>query len=404
MITNKENSIDLSGLPRKSESRIDWGASIGCEVPFIYDGINGILQIIDYNSPKVTVLYNDNKYAIFRGNLQKCQLNNIVNSGFKYEIGQHIKDSKRDMIILDRKIRFAPRPDKTYKEKAYNFHCNKCGWNDGWLNESQLSIGRGCSCCSGKTVVPGINSVADTDPWIIDYFPGGYEEAKQYTRGSYKKISFQCPYCKDRSTPTYISNITRDHGFSCSCRSKISYPERFMKAFLNVSKVKFIHQLSKTTFSWCGNYRYDFYLLDYNCIIEVHGLQHYEPSKFFRIDFEDEIKNDTNKKELALSNNINRYIEIDARLSDFNYLKNSVLSNKTLNQIIETSKVNWDNVLYEIYKSNYYEICDMWNNGENAKIIAKNLGLSKNHVISVLKLSYRNDDTDYTTKNPVKIK
>ena len=105
---------------------------------------------------------------------------------------------------------------------------------------------------------------------------------------------------------------------------------------------------------------------------------------------------------MALSNNINRYIEIDARLSDFNCLKNAVLSNKSLNQIISISKINWDDILYELYKNNYYEICDMWNRGISPKVIAKNLELSKNHIISVLKLSYKNGDTDYTTKKSAK--
>lgn len=107
MTTNKENSIDFSGLPRKSESRIDWGASIGCEVPFIYDGINGVLQIIDYNSPKVTVLYNDNKYAIFRGNLQKLsnwKVNEILNGHRCYDNLDFVHISQKEFNEMKEKL------------------------------------------------------------------------------------------------------------------------------------------------------------------------------------------------------------------------------------------------------------------------------------------------------------
>ena len=53
MITNEENWIDLSGLPRfegvTKHKNINWKASPGCEVEFCYNGINGIAKILSIN-------------------------------------------------------------------------------------------------------------------------------------------------------------------------------------------------------------------------------------------------------------------------------------------------------------------------------------------------------------------
>ena len=91
-MTIKERSIDLSNLPRKSNGKINWGASVGCEVPFIYDGINGSITILNYLYPKITILYNDKRYIIPCSSIIHCRLRNIVlSSEFKYDIGLHIK-------------------------------------------------------------------------------------------------------------------------------------------------------------------------------------------------------------------------------------------------------------------------------------------------------------------------
>ena len=51
-----------------------------------------------------------------------------------------------------------------------------------------------------------------------------------------------------------------------------------MISLLKQLKVSYIREFSKADAIWCDNYRYDFYLLDYNVIIEMHGEQHYKNS------------------------------------------------------------------------------------------------------------------------------
>ena len=50
------------------------------------------------------------------------------------------------------------------------------------MSERQILNGKRCACCSNSVVVEGINDIPTTAPWMVDYFPGGYEEAKRYTK------------------------------------------------------------------------------------------------------------------------------------------------------------------------------------------------------------------------------
>ena len=85
---------------------------------------------------------------------------------FKYKIGQTFKDDKRDITIID----IETRRNKEKNQKWYKYKCNKCGWNEGWIEETKLIDKRGCSCCRGFTVVKGINDVATSNPNVVKYF------------------------------------------------------------------------------------------------------------------------------------------------------------------------------------------------------------------------------------------
>ena len=112
-----------------------------------------------------------------------------------------------------------------------------------------------------------------------------------------------------------------------------------MYSALKQLNLKFITQLSKTNFEWCENKKYDFYLSDYNIIIETHGEQHYEESRRGR-SLKEEQENDKLKEKLALSNGIKHYIVIDCRKSELEWIKNSILDSE-LGNIFDLSDIDW---------------------------------------------------------------
>ena len=341
--------VFLDDLPKKNKVHIDWKNCIGCEVPFVYDDIKGKIKIVGYvDSRDIYVQYLDHetyKIPIVRfknGNLGR-PLGKITGD-FKAEIGENFKDDKRNLTITDREFRNGRgERDKNTRYKWYKYTCNKCGWTEGWIVEGALlTQGIGCSCCCGKTVVEGINDIPTTSPWMVKYFQGGYDEAKLYTEHSNKKVSPVCPECERVNKPTVIDNIFYNGGISCDfCSDNMSYPEKVMSEVLNQLKVSYKRELSASAFEWCGDKRYDFYLPNYNCIIEVHGRQHYEEHrrKGART-LKTEQVNDRLKEKLAKENGIERYIVIDCRYSKIDWIKTSIISSE-LATIFNLSNIVW---------------------------------------------------------------
>lgn len=300
-------------------------------------------------------MYNNKEYSIpfvsfCNGNIKK----HLFPYTFLYQIGDVIKDEKRDISITYCYLKDRGRR----KEKRYKYHCNKCQY-DGDISESNIR-NDGCKCCSNSIVVPGINDISTTDPWMIPYFQGGYDEAKLYTSGSSTKIYPKCPDCgkiKENQIPIHL--IRRDHGISCTCSDNISYPEKFFISFLDQLNVKYIYQLSSAHdgFAWINGYRYDFYLKDYNIIIETDGDQHNDSHGNW-VDLDKQKETDKNKEKMALKH-VSDYIHIDCRMSNMEFIKKSILNSK-ISTLFDLSYVNWENCDKYATKNLIKEVCLTW--------------------------------------------
>lgn len=393
-----ERKIDLSGLPRwengKNKGSINWKASMGCKCKFVYDDIEDEVEIIGYkrinNKSNLIFKYGDKIDEMPTDKFAKCRFGKIlckITSEFKIGIGEVFEDKKRNMIITDRKYK---KDKKGQNWKFYKYHCNKCGWTEGWVEESCLLRGGGCACCrnSPRVVVPGINDIVTTDNWMVKFFQGGEEEARLYNKSSNKKIYPICPDCgKIREKPISINKIYSRKHVPCNCNDNTTYPEKFMSNILFQLGVEFEYQLSKANFTWCENYKYDFYLKDYDTIIETHGRQHYDDVKGYMKKIKDEQYNDLIKKELALKNGILNYIVIDCRLSDIEWIKDSI-SNSVLYKIFDFSNINW-NKAHEFALSNLVkEVCEYYENNKDSmliKDIAKVFKIGRNATSRYLK-------------------
>jgi len=229
------------------------------------------------------------------------------------------------------------------------------------------------------------NTISETHSHIIKYLVNK-EDAYNYSHGSGKYIPMKCPDCgfeKEVRIPDLIKM-----GFCCPrCSDGKSYPEKFLYNVLEqLLKNNFITQLSKINFKWCKNYKYDNYINNINCIIETHGLQHYEETKHWG-SLKSIQENDKQKEILARENNIENYIVIDCRKSDMNWIKTNIL-NSDLPKLLgfEEKDINWDRC-HEIGCSSFVKVaCDLWNNGtSNLVKIAELLKFSKNTIRTYLK-------------------
>jgi hypothetical protein len=218
---------------------------------------------------------------------------------------------------------------------------------------------------------------------------------KTHTYSSHDEIYPTCPYCgRKKSNKMKVSNIYYKHSIGCSCSDKISYPEKVIFGVLEQLNLDFKTQLSKTTFKWCKDYKYDFYfeLNNDQYIIETHGMQHYEDTSGVYIKtLKEEQENDRTKKELALYNGIkeDNYIIIDCRKSTLEWIRDNKdgILNSRLNELFDLSTINWNKV-EESALSNWVKVaCDLKkNNPELTTIeIGKNMNLSSVTIRKYLK-------------------
>lgn len=354
--------IELSHL--YEGDRINWEKAIGCSVHFEYDDIKDTLRITDYQKSFVTFNYKNKEYKLSAGSFTRCMFGKVFNmqtNEFKVEVLTKFNSNGRDLIITNREY----RPNcNGVNLKWYKYKCNKCGYNEGWIEESHLiSKHGGCSCCASRTVVKGINDIATTDPNIVKYF-NDISAAYTNTANSHKKVKVKCPDCgRIRDKKMTISEIKRYNSINCSCRDGKSYPEKFMFNIFEQLNKPFVQQLSKSDINWCGNYYYDFYNNIDNIIIETHGIQHYIETSF-KISLKEQQEIDKIKRELALSNGISNYIELDCRYSDKDFIRDSVLNSELINYF-NFDNIDWDEADRFATKNLVKEVCKYYEDNKN---------------------------------------
>ncbi len=312
---------------------------------------------------------------------------------WQLNIGDCITDKERNLTIIGRSVEKKKRKSKQSPKgyvfcniKWYKYKCNKCGYDEGYIDEKNLlNLHQGCSCCSGKTTIVGINDIMTTRPDLVKYFVNK-ADCNKYRQGSGKKVWFKCPDC-GAEKKIAIFQVARQ-GFSCSfCSDGISYPEKFFRELLRQLKIPFVNQLSKSDFEWCGKYRYDIYLPDSNTIIELHGGQHYR-GRLYETSYTKQRETDTAKKQLALNNGISRYITLDCSISECNYIKKSIMeSGIPILLDFNESDVDWIECCEKAAKSVIYDVCKYWNKNKEWTTIdvAKKLNISRHSVIRYLK-------------------
>lgn len=269
---------------------------------------------------------------------------------YKYNIGDVIecKDGSHNLII-----------DKTMGKQGESAYICNCDKGHTYM-KAQTRITTRCPYCIKFVVEKGVNDISVTNKEMFsmikdkDFAYTHHDNSKEYTE-------FICPICKNIVVRSPY--IIKKFGFRCPhCSIGYSYGEKFFINFLDMMNIEHITQYSSKDAKWCKKYRYDFYLKKYDCIIEVHGMQHYKDTTWSSYD---EIhKNDLDKKDLA-QKHVKYYIVIDARKSESDYIKQSILSSE-LNQLLSLSSYNTDAFWKEIHSKSIIpfikEIAEKYNN------------------------------------------
>lgn len=377
----------LDELPTNHRG-IDWNKCIDLDVYGIYK--NGML--------KIKYLNND-IFNMHTNSFKKCKFGKILKKHtgeFKYEVGQIIKDDKRDLLIVDKEYRINKNNNN---KKWYRYKCNKCGWMEGCIEENSLRFGGSCSCCCNRTTVLGINTIWDKARWMCD-LGVSEEDAKAYTKSADKKVEVICPDC-GKMKKMQIPTVYNRKSISCTCGDGKTYSEKFMTNVLNQLKVDFIKEYSPH-WTKLKDRRYDFYIPSLNMIIETHGMQHYEEqSKYskFKRTLEEEQENDKLKRELALANGIEYYIEVDCRKSDLDWVTCNIY--KQLKNYFYMGNIDFGEAESFALKNIVKEVCGYWNNKEEretTKDLAFKFNLDRSTITKYLKRGAKLGWCNYNSK------
>lgn len=310
---------------------------------------------------------------------------------YKYNINDIITTNSGKIKILEQiKI-----PDGKDIVKGYKYECLIDGNIDQIREYSLIRSNCGCNVCSNMKVLKGCNDLWTTHPHIAKLLKNR-EDGYEVSYGSQKSKIFVCQNC-GWEKPYKIKNIVNGN-FSCDkCGDGISYPSKFIRAFLDQINEEYISEYNpKWAFIKEDNYnsklkgkkKYDIYLPNKYEVWEIHGIQHYEDvKKRFGTkskNLEDEQTNDKIKMDLAKENFL-KYIAIDARYSQMEYIKNSLI-NLPETQRYNLTNIDWLKCHEYACNSLVKVVCDLWSNGiKNTERISNVMKLSLNTVVKYLK-------------------
>lgn len=143
----------------------------------------------------------------------------------------------------------------------------------------------------------GNNSKRRTENTLETFLPKDFQLVGVYTN-QYTKTLFRhsCGFI----FKTRPKDLINGHSFCPKCSKKTSKGERSIINFLTINNIKFIKE---KTFEWSNSKRYDFYLPQYNLLIEYNGIQHYKEVPRFRYSLQEQQEIDKWKLNAAKENN-----------------------------------------------------------------------------------------------------
>ena len=202
-------------------------------------------------------------------------------------------------------------PDK-YTPYAYTkvwWKCKKCSYSWQTLIASRTKESSGCLSCSHHRATPQ-NCLQITHPSIAqewDYIKNDKITPLDVTYGSNEKVWWKCSKC-NHSWKTMVK--IRSMGSGCI---KCSLSKGELRVLEILDKYKVVNLL-QYEFDDCKNIfslPFDFYLPEYNILVEVQGIQHYKPTDFegkglryAEIQFKKQQKRDKIKRDYCNKNKI----------------------------------------------------------------------------------------------------
>ena len=304
--------------------------------------------------------------------------------------GKSVVDWK---LISNEKVKFKYNGAEGELVLKYSYskglnHYLECWYEDRYKTYNQETLKK---CKINSLIQVDKNNFSKPTPknWLyqrtdLHKFVDNPDDLKNYHIGSGKQYEWKCPSCGKRFNKR-ILDVTQC-GMSCDlCSSGFSKNERLVSIILTKIKEGYVTQKE---FSDCRIKQplpFDFYLPQYNMVIETHGMQHYEEVKFYRTN-EHTLKSDRIKKKYCKDNNI-QYCEINCssgkNIDTLKQLKEIIkidLTEKQLKECMWESMHNTDGIDVTL-------IQNLYNCYWSPREIEEYMNIGRGRVMSILKES-----------------
>ena len=156
--------------------------------------------------------------------------------------------------------------------------------------------GKGCPECASQSISDKLKLSIESVNDEIESYGGQWINKDEYVNRGRKNLKILCPCCKSPFI-TSLRCFSQHKGQLCpNCRKTISLGEAKIKKYLDNNKIKYIPE---KWFQDCRDKKplpFDFYLPQYNMVIEYDGIQHFKDKGFTHsslkeIQFHDNLKN-----------------------------------------------------------------------------------------------------------------
>lgn len=402
-IVDKE-FINIS-LDTNTNGRIIWSTCEGKECAVKYNGEIYKIKILFYDKDRrsVHIECNEKIYNMTTSNLIKGNIGLLIGyltTNFKYNIGDIVNGYK----ILSQE-RTKKKNGKTYR--SYNVECVKDGYKNN-VPETGLEKGNGCPVCNNKVIIHGINDMWTTNPELANLLANP-DDGYKYSQYSNRKVDWKCPYCHSLIKNKQIGVVKRNNYVPCQyCGDGFSYPEKVMSNILVYLKIEYIqhYRIGEQTFIFDNKpYRpeYDFYfeLDNKKYIIEMDGDFHNKVHSGSKLSIE-QIREIDNKKDILAKENKINLIRIDCRISDYDYIFNSI-KNSVLNNLFDLSQINKIEINKKAYSSNIVDACNLYmTKSKNLNTISKILNIPYGTIYSYLQKGAEIGLCDYDPEFSIK--
>lgn len=225
-------------------------------------------------------------------------------------------------------IEFYMSERKGIRHDCVRYKCGDCGR----LNTREVAnLLRAAVICNYCEVGGQLKDTDSFNEQLQERFGKTFDLLSEYVNAK-TNVRIRCNHCgfiRDVKPNAFLQS-----GYCPKCSTKISKGEKIIREYLTKCNIEF--ETQKYFSDWnIGIHYFDFYIPEYNLLLEYHGIQHYEYNEFFHGTQENFLyrqAKDNTKKQTALTKGYNFVIISYQNFEKLEFILSYIFNSTTIPQ------------------------------------------------------------------------